>query len=260
MTSRDSLRFSEQSDQFRDRPVDSPEYREIKDTLHALESTLGRQLVQLRRCEKEGRDIELEQAKLISRKAEFESLQATASGQLRNDQSPPPRSSKRIEQELAELQTRCRKSANRMRTTAAKQEKLQTQIAGLETEIEPLERRLCEAVRKQSRLQMLIDGDYRLLDPRKKSMMDALRITASNMFRNVQEQFRAIYDNFRDDHVLVRLLSRCSGSMTRTSDTVVFRCGSQEPCSHTVFTLSMLCLKGSRNRQTADSLAADRSA
>ena len=50
--------------------------------------------------------------------------------------------------------------------------------------------------------------------------MDALRITASNIFRNVQEQFRAICDNFRDDHVLVRMLSRCSGTISRTPETV----------------------------------------
>lgn len=53
--------------------------------------------------------------------------------------------------------------------------------------------------------------------------MDALRVTASNIFRNVQEQFRAIYDNYRDDHVLVRILSRCSGTMTRTAQATTFR-------------------------------------
>ena len=31
------------------------------------------------------------------------------------------------------------------------------------------------------------------------------------MFRNVQEQFRAIYDNFRDDHVPVRRLQPLQG-------------------------------------------------
>ncbi|MCK5802101.1 MAG: hypothetical protein KAI66_04680, partial [Lentisphaeria bacterium] len=96
-------------------------------------------------------------------------------------------------------------------------------IIGIEADIEPLEKRLCDAVRKQSRLQLLIDGSHMLLDTRRKSCMDTLRVTASNMFRNVQERFRAICDNFRDDHVLVRMLSRCSGSMTRTDDEVLFK-------------------------------------
>jgi len=78
------------------------------------------------------------------------------------------------------------------------------------------------AVRKASRLQLLVDGDYRLLDTRKKAMMDALRVTASNIFRDVQERFLPIYDNFRDDHMLVRMLSRCSGTMDRTDQAVTF--------------------------------------
>ncbi len=81
---------------------------------------------------------------------------------------------------------------------------------------------LCNAVRKKSRLQLLTDGDYRFLDTRKKSMMDALRVSASNMFRNVQEQFRVILNDFRDDHVLVRMLSRCAGSMTRSRAETTF--------------------------------------
>ena len=54
-------------------------------------------------------------------------------------------------------------------------------------------------------------------------MMDALRVISSNIFRNVQEKFRVIYDNYRDDHVLVRMLSRCSGTMTKTAQATVFK-------------------------------------
>jgi len=39
---------------------------------------------------------------------------------------------------------------------------------------------------------------------------------ASNLFRNVQEKFR-------DDHVLVRMLSRCSGTMEKTVDATMFQ-------------------------------------
>ena len=51
--------------------------------------------------------------------------------------------------------------------------------------------------------------------------MDALRITASNIFRNVQERYRAICNNFRDDHVLVRMISRCSGTLTRMPSAII---------------------------------------
>ena len=78
-------------------------------------------------------------------------------------------------------------------------------------------------VRKESRLLLLTEGDYRFLGTRKKSMMDALRVAASNMFRNIQEQFRVILNDFRDDHVLVRMLSRCPGSMTSNTEHTLFK-------------------------------------
>ena len=138
MTSRDSLRFSEQADQFRDRPVDSPEDPRVKDALQALESKLGRQLVQLRKCVKEGRDLKLEQAILISRKAALESRLATAIDQLRNERSPLPHGSRRMEEVLTELRTRYRKSEKIIRANAARKEDLQSEIAHLETEIDPM--------------------------------------------------------------------------------------------------------------------------
>jgi len=221
LTSRDSFSFREQAKGFRDRPVDCPEYKEQKAALHALEGRLGKRLVQLRRCDQAHAELQAQQAKLQRDRARLAVRVETALERLRNG-SPSPRSSPRIEDEIAEFRSRRRTIGKKVRGNAAKREKLQGEIEELEKQIEPLERRLCEAVRKKSRLHLLIDGQYRLLDTRKKSMMDALRIAASNIFRNVQEQFRAIYDNFRDDHALVRMLSRCSGTMTKTAEVVVF--------------------------------------
>lgn len=221
LTSRDSFSFGEQAGRFRDRPVDCPEYKELKNALHAVEGRLGKRLVQLRRCRKQGTELEAQQAKLQRDKARLASRVATVIDRLRNSSSSP-RGGPRIEDEIAEFRRRRSTIRRKVRANTAKREKLRGEIEQLEMQIEPLERRLCEAVRKKSRLHLLIDGQYRLLDTRKKSMMDALRIAASNIFRNVQEQFRAIYDNFRDDHALVRMLSRCSGTLTKTADEVVF--------------------------------------
>jgi hypothetical protein len=219
LTSRDSARFADRVDDFRDRPVDSPEYRELKTALQTLETKLGARLVQLRKCEKKQRELETRRAILAARGEKLVRHMQTAVDRLQQG-GRTPRGSADLKRRSAELQKAMREVKRKLRSTAARHEELNADIAALEQQIRPLEERLCEAVRKESRLRLLIDGNYILLDSRKKSLMDALRITASNIFRNIQEQFRAIYDNFRDDHVLVRMLSRCSGTISRTPEMV----------------------------------------
>jgi hypothetical protein len=219
LTSRDSLSFREQAHRFRDRPVDSPEYRELKATVDGLESRLCRHLLHVRKCRKKERELRVELARLAPGRQRLAARLRTAIRQLAEGRTTV-RATDRIRTQARELNAARRKLRKRVHNNTETQRKRETEIAELQRQIDPLERRLCEAVRKQSRLQLLIDGDYRFLDTRKKSLMDALRISAANMFRNVQEQFRAIYDNFRDDHVLVRMLSRCGGKISATEDTV----------------------------------------
>jgi hypothetical protein len=219
LTSRDSLSFREQADRFRDRSVDSPEYRELKATVEGLESRLCRHLLHMRKCKKKERELRVELARLEARRERLAPRLRTAVQRLEEGRTTVS-ATDRIRTEAKDLNAARRKLQRQASKNTETQRKRETEIAELERQIEPLERRLCEAVRKQSRLQLLIDGDYRFLDTRKKALMDALRISAANMFRNVQEQFRAIYNNFRDDHVLVRMLSQCGGRIGATEDTV----------------------------------------
>jgi len=161
-------------------------------------------------------------ANLEARRPRLESRLTSALERLKAD-LPLPSGCKNIEQEAVDFRRRRKEIERKLRNNRERREKLGSQIASVEKDIDPLQARLCNAVRKQSRLQLLLDGNYQLIDTRRKAMMDALRVTAANIFRNVQEQFRAIYDNHRDDHVLVRMLSRCSGTMEKTADATTFR-------------------------------------
>jgi transposase len=62
-----------------------------------------------------------------------------------------------------------------------------------------------------SRFEELIDNEYSRLDTRRKSLMDVIKITTRNMFYTRLYPFRKLYDNFRDDHVILRNLSRSVG-------------------------------------------------
>ena len=95
-------------------------------------------------------------------------------------------------------------------------QKLVLEQKSIEQELEVAEQKQTEALKKESRIKQLVDGNYQLIDTRRKAYIDALRINAANIFRNVNDEFRIIYDNYRDDHHHLRLLSRSNGIITRS--------------------------------------------
>ncbi len=95
----------------------------------------------------------------------------------------------------------------------AKIDELKNQLTEITTEI--------QANRdKVSRLEELIDNEFSRLNTRRKSLMDVIKITARNMFYTRLYRFRKLYDNFRDDHVILRNLSRSVGFVLFGSQTV----------------------------------------
>ena len=81
--------------------------------------------------------------------------------------------------------------------------------------LEGVESLLSAAVRDRSRLRLLIDNRYRFLDTRRKETLDAVRIAASNMFASLLSVFRPLYDNRRNDHAMLRNLTRAPGFLHR---------------------------------------------
>ena len=222
LTSHDNVCFSDEADRFEDRPVDSPEYRELKNSVQQLETQLGKLLVRQRKTEKQNEQLKRLEVSLCARRHRLiertkDSLQRLQSGRAES------RSTYTLTGDIADWRKDNRQNEHKQDANARTLTKLREQARSIEQQIEPLETQLCEAVHKQSRLKLLSDGNYRLLDTRKKALMDALRVTASNIFRNVQEQFRVICNNFRDDHVWVRTLSRCSGTIEKTSEATTFQ-------------------------------------
>ncbi len=80
---------------------------------------------------------------------------------------------------------------------------------------ESAERRMVECVRDESCLQALIEEKYLRLDTRRKAFMDAIRISCRNIFYKLAIEFRPLYNNYRDDHFIVRELTRASGIIVK---------------------------------------------
>ena len=69
-----------------------------------------------------------------------------------------------------------------------------------------------------SKIEELTNNDYQKLDIDVKSFMDAIKIMARNIFYLTFEPFKREYDNYRDDHVIFRHLTRSGGFIERTCD------------------------------------------
>ena len=66
---------------------------------------------------------------------------------------------------------------------------------------------------KTSKLEELIEQDYHKLDTDTKSFFDAIKILARNIFYLELQPFKDKYNNFRDDHVLFRNITRAAGTI-----------------------------------------------
>ena len=100
------------------------------------------------------------------------------------------------------LQRHCAKRDNK---------KTQQDIEQLTRRLEELEVEMASTDKEVSRLEMLIEQDFCKLDSTKKALMDGIKITARNLFYILLQPFKEAYNNYRDDHVLFRHLTRSHG-------------------------------------------------
>ncbi len=222
LTSYASRSYAEEAAGLQDKPVDSIEYRELKSQLHAAENTLARRLLQRERqqdlllaAEQRTEHLRAEKANVLAQvRRALAGLEAEA-GKV-GDSVALRQHGDRL---MADLRS-ARGKASRARRALAKLDAL---VAPLKQQTADLETRLGAAFRSQSRLQLLIDNHYRLLDSRCKATLDALRIAAANLFAALVARFRPLYGNHRNDHVMLRQLTRADGFLHRDGQTVYVR-------------------------------------
>jgi len=178
LDSRSHIDFKSKADAFTDRDADTGEYRKLKKQTNTAERCLAKHLLKLNKGESKLKRISLERTVLESRNAGHSELK-----------------------KVLETYKRCEKSVG----------KLIGLTSDLERVLQAAELEQSKTLHKESRIKQLVDGSYKILDLRRKAYMDALRINAANIFRNQLEEYRAISNNYRDDHLRLRMLTRCSG-------------------------------------------------
>ena len=78
-----------------------------------------------------------------------------------------------------------------------------------------------------SKIEELIGDDYNKLDTNTKDFMDAVKMLARNMFYISFQPFKEKYDNYRDDHVLFRHLTKSVGNIYTTTNKIKIMLGTQ---------------------------------
>ncbi len=76
--------------------------------------------------------------------------------------------------------------------------------------------------KKVSKKEELAESDMKKLDTKQKQFMDVIKITAHNMFLLTFKPFKEKYNNYRDDHLVFREITRTSGTIeNHNSETTV---------------------------------------
>jgi hypothetical protein len=198
-----------------DRPADSQEFRDLCRRLKEIRADLSKALVR--------RETLHDALKKVAAATEnAQAKQARVQRELDRQRGDPT-----IPLEDLELRQIChlneltaqtldakKIAAKQQRSTPALQARLieaETQVATLKTERDNLDAKLDVVIRDDSRLRLFITAGLVRPDTRPKAIMDAIRIIARNAFCRLLEQFRLRYDNRRDDHAILRQLTRSPG-------------------------------------------------
>lgn len=216
--------YSQIENQLRDRPVDCPEYRDLKKQAVAAEKALGHLLVaedrELRKQAEaqSGLDNILPRMSDLARRLEAafaheQGLHGTARLRAMVEVDQLRAQGRDLCGERDRLQSEIRKARTRM-------EKRAPALLAARAGFDRLQSELDQALRQQSRLQLLIDARYVRLDTRKKAFLDAHRVMAHSLFRLLLGGFRPIYGNHRNDAVLLRELTRADGFMVQDQGVV----------------------------------------
>ena len=218
ITSYASENYKDIANTLADRLVDSPQYLELKRQFAAVEQELAKQLIKRERKTNQLKTLQ-DQETIVSRS--LIDLQGRIETLLKK-LKVPEKSVKlnRLYEQLQEIRSKGKYLKSKIKNHQKQLCALKEEIEKKNWDLEKLDAELDSTLRKQSRVEILIKGCYQRPDIRKKAMMDAIRIIAYNMFRAMIGIFRPIYNNYRNDHVMLRMLTRTDGFIWRTGQII----------------------------------------
>jgi hypothetical protein len=125
----------------------------------------------------------------------------------------------RIGRQIGRLQGRLARNQEKQQAEEQRQAQCQ-EVEELTRQFNQAQAKLREIGKTESRILALIEEQRVRPDMRKKALVDAIRVTSRNLFHCPFAIFRPIYNNHRDDHVVLRALTRSSGVIIPHADRI----------------------------------------
>ncbi|MDP6736578.1 MAG: hypothetical protein QF732_08780 [Nitrospinaceae bacterium] len=217
LTTRGYQSYSSVAEELNDRQIRSREYRELVKNKQKLEAAISRLLLKQKKHESKIKKKRREgESKLKSVQQECEDLESRLERYSRwETEKAHQKSYKQLKAKSKKckkmLETLGKKLGKEEETGGQKRQEMETEINTKTLELEKVEQCMMETVAEESRLQALIDEQYIRLEMRGKAFMDVIRLSCRNIFYCLMDVFRPLYENYRDDHVVLRELTRSIG-------------------------------------------------
>ena len=188
--------FSDVCGYYKDKLEENRNYKNLKKQISDCETNLAKKLLKREKLQKKLTSLD-QQIKTMELKMETIKREPYLINNSVCD-------IKTMKQLLGKLKRQKKKTYEQLET-------LKQTISEQEKQRDHLEKQLLHQLKYTSKISRLISEHFKIIDFRPKLLMDSLRITASNMFFILMNTFRPLYNNFRDDHEILRHISRLDG-------------------------------------------------
>jgi len=207
--------YEQIANDLQDRQVDSRAYKLAQATKKKLVAKIGQLLVHLQGKERVSLDGLNAQREKLKQKLEqiSQELERLESGEVTH------KAVSRIGQKIQRVKARLLDYKDKQKKEQDFQEK-EEKIKTFTSELEQVKQQLLQISKTESRILACIEEGRVRPDMRKKALVDAIRITSRNAFWRAFDIFRPLYDNRRDDHVILRALTRSSGVIVPAQDRI----------------------------------------
>ncbi len=217
LTERGFDSYADIADELQDRRQESSQYKNTRNRKKQQEKELSEKLLKMRPLQelptleelhRQENDLKQEIRRL---QAELKSIRA---GKEHKQNRPVL---DRVQSHIKDLKQSL-KQKNRLKKQAEERDRMESEARAIEQKIATLKNELQAIPRTESRLQALIDKEYVRLKMRSKPLADAVRITARNIFIQPLGIFRGIWNNRRNDHAVLRAITRSPGLVIPHTD------------------------------------------
>ena len=206
ITSYSHYSYDEIAQNLTDRMIDNKEFNKLSAEKLKLKKQLGMLLLN-RETYIECKEQELSKLTIEQQSYELEL----------EDENISQEKSKKLKQKIkktkSKMKTIHRNKNKTLNKNSEKQQPLRTQIKNIEI-------KLGDMPKKISRIEKLINEEYVKLNFMPKSLMDAIKMIARNIIYQLLEVFRPIWNNYRNDLVILRELIMTMGHINETQSTI----------------------------------------